>query len=68
MASFVLNETSLLSVDIPSLPGVTVTGTFHCRKSEDNSREIDVELQYRVHRGGANADDSPLVVQSFKVC
>jgi hypothetical protein len=47
--------------------GVTVKGTLHCRKSEENSRELDVEFQYHIHHPG-NEGDSPLIVQSFKVC
>jgi len=47
--------------------GVTVTGTFHCKKSEDNSRELDIEFQYRINRPG-HEGDPPLIVQSFKVC
>jgi len=49
--------------------GVTVTGTLHCRKSVENSRELDIEFQYRINRPGSKgSDESPLVVQSFKVC
>ena len=54
-----------------ALAGVTVAGTFHCRKSEGNSRELDVEFQYRIKYPGnpGNEDESSsLIVQSFKVC
>lgn len=51
------------------LAGVTVTGTLHCRKSEGNSRELDIEFQYRINRPENEGEgDSPLIVQSFKVC
>lgn len=64
-----LREAAVLRV----LTGVTVTGTLHCRKSEGNSRELDIEFQYRINRPenegeGDSRGDSRLIVQSFKVC
>ena len=50
--------------------GCEVSGTFHCRKSIDNSRELDVEIHYvvkRLDREGNLKDDTPMVIQSFKV-
>ncbi|RXW22484.1 hypothetical protein EST38_g3361 [Candolleomyces aberdarensis] len=44
--------------------GTTVTGVFHCRKKQDNSRELDVEIHYSVHK-----EDVPgeTVVQMYSV-
>lgn len=28
--------------------GSKISGTFYCRRGEDNSRELDVEIHYRV--------------------
>ena len=56
------------------IKGIVVSGTFHCRKSEENSRELDVEIHYVVRdisgtddetEGGVEA--SPMIIQSFKV-
>lgn len=54
--------------------GTVVSGTFHCRKSADNSRELDVEIHYRVLRADGEKQgpakgsaDSELLVQTFKV-
>ena len=53
-----------------------VKGTFHCRKSADNSRELDVELHYRLHVLDSEGNiekpkdgktEVPLIVQTFKV-
>ncbi|KAF6755854.1 arginine N-methyltransferase 3 [Ephemerocybe angulata] len=44
--------------------GTTVSGVFHCRKREDNSRELDVELHYSVH--GADGPGET-VVQMYAV-
>ncbi|KAI0060468.1 S-adenosyl-L-methionine-dependent methyltransferase [Artomyces pyxidatus] len=47
--------------------GTVVAGTFHCRKSEDNSRELDVEVHYSV-RESLDADaPADLLVQIYKV-
>jgi len=41
-----------------------VEGIFHCKKREDNSRELDVEIHYTVH-----GPDGPgeTVVQIYSV-
>ncbi|THH06140.1 hypothetical protein EW145_g4285 [Phellinidium pouzarii] len=50
--------------------GTVVSGTFHCRKSADNSRELDVEIHYVVRNAdGEDADPDDhgaMVVQSYK--
>ena len=47
--------------------GTVVEGTFKCRKSADNSRELDVEIHYGVR----DSEDAPapaeLVVQMYKI-
>ncbi|KAG6866179.1 hypothetical protein C0991_007729 [Blastosporella zonata] len=43
----------------------TVHGTFHCRKSEDNSRELDVEIHFSV-KNDSGSPASETVVQMFK--
>ncbi|KAL0960565.1 hypothetical protein HGRIS_005602 [Hohenbuehelia grisea] len=46
--------------------GSIVSGSFHCKKSETNSRELDVEIHYSVQ----DTPESPVgetVVQMFKV-
>ena len=47
--------------------GTVVQGTFRCRKSADNSRELDVEIHYTVQEPDAEAPPSEVVVQLFKV-
>ena len=47
--------------------GTVVQGTFKCRKSADNSRELDVEIHYTVQDPDAEAPRSEVVVQLFKV-
>lgn len=46
--------------------GSIVTGSFHCRKSETNSRELDVEIHYSV-KEDAEAPAGPTIVQMYKV-
>ncbi|KAK0201522.1 protein arginine N-methyltransferase [Desarmillaria ectypa] len=47
--------------------GSKVRGTFYCRKSESNSRELEVEIHY-VKQGSTGADESKdLVVQMYTV-
>jgi len=46
--------------------GSLVTGKFHCRKSESNSRELDIEIHYSV-KENADAAAGDVVVQMFKV-
>ncbi|KAJ7595054.1 S-adenosyl-L-methionine-dependent methyltransferase [Mycena floridula] len=45
--------------------GSIVQGTFHCRKSETNSRELDIEIHYSMRKEGEKPGD--VVVQMFKV-
>ena len=46
--------------------GSIVNGTFYCRKSEVNSRELDVEIHYSVKQDG-EAPASNAIVQMYKV-
>ncbi|KAF8158442.1 arginine N-methyltransferase 3 [Crassisporium funariophilum] len=56
----------MLRENITVSEGSIVTGTFRCRKSETNSRELDVEIHYSVVEGeGASPSDT--VVQMYKV-
>lgn len=46
--------------------GSVVHGTFYCRKSEDNSRELDVEIHYSVLESeGSTSTDT--IVQMYRV-
>ncbi|EIM86222.1 S-adenosyl-L-methionine-dependent methyltransferase [Stereum hirsutum FP-91666 SS1] len=47
--------------------GNVVTGTFHCKKSEDNSRELDVEIHYTTKASADVEASGDVVVQIFKV-
>ncbi|EKM49814.1 uncharacterized protein PHACADRAFT_131660 [Phanerochaete carnosa HHB-10118-sp] len=47
--------------------GTIVEGVFKCHKSEDNMRELDVEIHYRVTPTGENEKPSEVIVQTFKV-
>ncbi|KAI0823963.1 S-adenosyl-L-methionine-dependent methyltransferase [Trametes gibbosa] len=47
--------------------GTIVEGMFKCRKSEDNSRELDVEIHYQVKDPEAPAASSETIVQLYKV-
>ena len=48
-----------------------MTGTFHCRKSKTNSRELDVEIHYAVKAGASSETGSEtpadVIVQIYKV-
>ncbi|KAF8529315.1 S-adenosyl-L-methionine-dependent methyltransferase [Hysterangium stoloniferum] len=56
----------LLKEPIKVEEGSTILGTFHCRKSEDNSRELDVEIHYSVlDEGQAVAQDT--IIQMYHV-
>ncbi|KAH9030338.1 S-adenosyl-L-methionine-dependent methyltransferase [Lactarius pseudohatsudake] len=61
----------LLREPIVVTEGTTVTGTFHCRKSKTNSRELDVEVHYAVKPGASSETGSEtpadVVVQIYKV-
>ena len=51
---------------IINLLGSVVHGHFHCRKSEENSRELDVEIHYSVVESeGTTCTDT--IVQMYKV-
>ncbi|KAF8587688.1 S-adenosyl-L-methionine-dependent methyltransferase [Ramaria rubella] len=56
----------LLREPIKVEEGSTISGTFHCRKSEDNSRELNIEIHYSVtEEGSSEAKDT--VVQMYHV-
>jgi len=48
------------------LEGSIVTGRFSCKKRENNSRELDVEIHYS-NKEDDNAQPSETIVQIFKV-
>ncbi|KAG6843104.1 hypothetical protein H0H93_002253, partial [Arthromyces matolae] len=56
----------LLREPITVAEGSVVQGTFHCRKSEDNSRELDVEIHFSVKQDPADPVGD-VIVQMFKV-
>ncbi|KAF8837755.1 S-adenosyl-L-methionine-dependent methyltransferase [Paxillus ammoniavirescens] len=56
----------LLKDPILAEEGTVVSGTFYCKKSEGNSRELDVEIHYSV-RKDAEAPAGDVVVQMYKV-
>ena len=47
--------------------GTIVEGTFKCKKSEDNSRELDVEIHFSVREPEADAVRGDVVVHMYKV-
>jgi type I protein arginine methyltransferase len=47
--------------------GTIVEGVFHCRKSPDNSRELDVEVHYTFTHPSDGSTKSETVVQIYKV-
>jgi hypothetical protein len=49
-----------------SILGSVVVGTFKCRKSETNSRELDVEIHYSV-KLDEQTSPSETIVQMYKV-
>lgn len=49
------------------LVGGVVSGTFHCRKSETNSRELDVEIHYSSRKSKNAPAEGSVVVQMYKV-
>ncbi|KAI0292194.1 S-adenosyl-L-methionine-dependent methyltransferase [Multifurca ochricompacta] len=60
----------LLREPVVVTEGTIVAGTFHCRKRENNSRELDVEVHYTVKSGASSEGiETPgdVVVQIFKV-
>ena len=50
---------------LPFATGTTVSGTFHLKKSETNSRELDVEIHYTVSHTGLTS--SAMKFQTYKV-
>jgi protein arginine N-methyltransferase 3 len=45
-----------------------VKGTFYCRKSESNSRELDVEIHYSVMDSAEGSGETgSTIVQMYKV-
>ena len=46
--------------------GTVVEGTFKCKKSPDNSRELDVEIHYTV-KEPEDAAPGDVFVQIYKV-
>ncbi|KAG5654314.1 hypothetical protein H0H81_004733 [Sphagnurus paluster] len=56
----------LLREPITVTEGSVVHGTFHCRKSEDNSRELDIEIHFSVKQD-PEGPASDVTVQMFKV-
>ncbi|KIY52456.1 S-adenosyl-L-methionine-dependent methyltransferase [Fistulina hepatica ATCC 64428] len=47
--------------------GTTVTGSFHCRKSSTNARELDVEIHYTIKDSVDAPITNDVVVQMFKI-
>ncbi|KAG8932198.1 hypothetical protein FRC02_001550 [Tulasnella sp. 418] len=54
--------------------GTTVSGNFYCKKSEDNSRELDVEIHYLVEDPYSSIQGTPkapvqkeTIVQMYKI-
>ncbi|KAG6379463.1 S-adenosyl-L-methionine-dependent methyltransferase [Boletus reticuloceps] len=56
----------LLKDPILAEEGTVVSGTFYCKKSDFNSRELEVEIHYSV-RKSADAAASEVIVQMYKV-
>lgn len=48
------------------LLGTVVNGTFHCRKSQTNSRELEVEIHYYVKQD-TDSQASEIIIQMYKV-
>jgi hypothetical protein len=69
------SERSVLITDICSATlvadffvGDTIQGTFNCRKSKENSRELDVEIHYQViGQGQEEKGDGMATVGVFRV-
>lgn len=56
----------LLHEPIRAREGTIVTGMFSCRKSDENSRELDMEIRYSVKDNEASPP-SDLIVEMYKV-
>ncbi|EJD51065.1 S-adenosyl-L-methionine-dependent methyltransferase [Auricularia subglabra TFB-10046 SS5] len=57
----------LLREPLSVTPGAIVQGTFFCRKSTTNSRELDVEIHYSTLEEDAEGPPSETTVQIFKI-
>ncbi|KAG6900318.1 hypothetical protein C0993_012750 [Termitomyces sp. T159_Od127] len=60
---FLLREPISISDEVL---GSIVHGSFHCRKSKDNSRELDVEIHFSAKQD-PEGPASDMIVQMFKV-
>jgi protein arginine N-methyltransferase 3 len=47
--------------------GTVVAGTFHCRKKETNSRELQIEIHYAVRQPDEASVGSTVTVQMYQV-
>jgi protein arginine N-methyltransferase 3 len=47
--------------------GTIVAGTFYCKKSDTNSRELDVEIHYCSRQNAGTTEVGDTVVQIYKV-
>jgi len=56
----------LLNEPIRAYEGTIVAGTFSCRKSDENTRELDVEIRYSVKSDEASPPGD-LIIQMYKV-
>jgi len=56
----------LLRNPFKAIEGTTVTGSFHLKKSETNSRELDVEIHYAVSHTGLGPTSGTTVLM-YKV-
>ncbi|KIJ59063.1 hypothetical protein HYDPIDRAFT_101466 [Hydnomerulius pinastri MD-312] len=57
----------LLRDPILAEEGTVVSGMFYCKKSEGNSRELDVEIHYSVRKSAESTSVGDMVVQIYKV-
>lgn len=57
----------LLRDPIHAEDGTIVTGSFYCKKSATNSRELDVEIHYSVRQNSETTEVGETVVQIYKV-
>jgi len=56
----------MLREPISVVEGTVISGTFYCRKSENNSRELEVEIHYQV-RNEDESQGNAVNVQIFRV-
>lgn len=63
---FIYLSVYLAVVLMNNYTGSTVTGTFKCRKSETNSRELDAEIHYSV-KLEEDSEPSETLVQLYKI-